>query len=52
MTKERIRVLMKEKLGVDPGERHEDIVKVARDFLRQKFLTADGRELRGKRGSS
>lgn len=41
MTKERIRVLMKEKLGVDPGERHEDIVKVARDFLRQKFLTAD-----------
>ncbi|AWR96942.1 lactate utilization protein [Acidianus sulfidivorans JP7] len=41
MTKERIRELIKEKLGVDPGETHEDIVKVARQFLREKFLTAD-----------
>lgn len=41
MTKERIRELIKEKLGIDPGDKHEDIVKVAREFLRQKFLTAD-----------
>ncbi|QXJ33818.1 LUD domain-containing protein [Saccharolobus shibatae] len=41
MTRERIRELIKEKLGIDPGDKHEDIVKVARDFLRQKFLTSD-----------
>lgn len=41
MTRERIRELVKEKLGVDPGDKPEDIVKVAREFLRQKFLTAD-----------
>ncbi|TRM77477.1 (Fe-S)-binding protein [Sulfolobus sp. B5] len=41
MTRERIRELIKEKLNIDPGDKHEDIVKVAREFLRQKFLTAD-----------
>ncbi|ACP38970.1 protein of unknown function DUF162 [Sulfolobus islandicus M.14.25] len=41
MTRERIRELIKEKLGIDPGDKHEDIVRVAREFLRQKFLTAD-----------
>ncbi|BCU66893.1 (Fe-S)-binding protein [Sulfolobales archaeon HS-7] len=41
MTKEKVRELIKERLGEDPGESHEEIVKFVRNFLREKFLSAE-----------